>query len=103
MGKRKNLTEDEIEEKPDDGKEDKSSVTSILSSMNPLYDENNNLEDMLKNNRTFYEEMSKKAFVTAFKEEEDRLDELVNAAYYPEEKEEELSDFQLMKKNLNLI
>jgi hypothetical protein len=112
MGKRKNEENPEIKEgqlkEPlreefKDNNEDKNSVTSILSSINPLYSEDNNLDDMFKNNRNFYEEVSKKAFVTAFKEEEDRLNELVNATYHPTEKEEELTDFQLMKNHLNLI
>jgi hypothetical protein len=101
MGRRKNNLEEE--EKPNGNKEDEDSVASVLASMKPIYDENSNVDDMFKNNRDFYGDVSKKAFETAFKEEEERLEELVNATYHPEEKEEELTDFQLMKNHLNLI
>jgi hypothetical protein len=82
---------------------EKSSAAGILPSAYPLYTEDSSIDDMNKNNHNFYEEISRKAFETAFKEEEDRLNKLVKTTYHPKEKEEELSDFQLMKKRLNLI
>jgi hypothetical protein len=69
----------------------------------PLYTDNISIEDMDKNNKSFYERTSKKAFNTALKEEKIHLNELVDAEYYPEEEEEVFSDVDLMKNHLNLI
>jgi hypothetical protein len=69
----------------------------------PLYNENSSIEEMNESNKKFYEEATKKAFKVAFRKEQEQLNELVEAEYYPEKKEEQLTDFQLMKNNLNLI
>jgi hypothetical protein len=69
----------------------------------PLYTKNISVDDMDTNNKNFYEKITKKAFVTAFKEEKTYLNELVESTYYPEEQTEKISDLDMMKERLNLI
>jgi hypothetical protein len=62
------------------------------------------LEEMEERNvNGFYEKTASKAFAGAMKEGEKRLGELVNASYYPEAGEEEISDYELMVRNMNLV
>jgi hypothetical protein len=77
-------------------------VEGILN-QDPLYDEDNNIEDMSNRNKDFYEKTSKKVFKTLLKEEQDTLDGLVSATYYPEYKEEEPDNLTLVRDHLNLV
>jgi hypothetical protein len=69
----------------------------------PLYTDKADINIMKESNKTFYEKTTKKAFITAFKEEQERLNELVATEYYPSEKKKEVSDIELIKNYLNIV
>jgi hypothetical protein len=95
------LSNDELlEEEPEEIQT--SNVEGILN-QDPLYDETNNIEDMSKRNKDFYEKTSKKVFKTLLKEEQETLTGLVSATYYPEYKEEEPDNLTLVRDHLNLV
>jgi flagellar motor switch protein FliG len=83
----------------------KGSLNNIADILNqsPIYSENNNIDEMAERNKGFYEETSKKIFNSIHKEEQKKLDELLNTKYYPEERTEEVDNLTLVKTNLNLI
>jgi hypothetical protein len=59
---------------------------------------------MAEKNKDFVEKTSKRALKAIVKEEKERLTELVDAAYYPNEKDGKQPDnLTLVKVHLNLI
>jgi hypothetical protein len=92
-----------IKEAVDNNEIDEDDLLGNILNNYPIYDDNSSIEDMNENNKRFYEEATKSAFKVAFRKEQEQLNELVETTYYPEKKEEELTDFQLMKNNLNLV
>jgi hypothetical protein len=82
---------------------DGGTIEELLESQSPIYSAGSNLESMNANNKNFYEKAAKKAFKTAFAEEQERLDGLVNAVYYPSKQEVVYSDFELMKSIINVV
>jgi hypothetical protein len=69
----------------------------------PIYAKENSIDDMNENNKAFYEKTAKRAFHTAFKEEKTRLNELVEASYYPENEKDEKGDLDTVRDYLNLV
>jgi hypothetical protein len=69
----------------------------------PIYLDDNSIDDMCDRNKDFYEKTSQKIFKTVMKEEQEKLNELLEATYYPDKKEEEISDIVLLKEYLNFI
>jgi lipopolysaccharide export LptBFGC system permease protein LptF len=79
-------------------------ISEVLFNQQPIYNRDSNIEEMQNNNKNFYEQTSKRAFSTIFNEEENKLRELVDNTYYPDDnREEELTDIELVKKYINLI
>jgi hypothetical protein len=78
-------------------------IEDLLKSRRPIYTSDSSIDSMNENNKRFYEIAAKKAFKTAFVEENEKLNELVDATYYPEEKEITYSDSELMKNLLNVV
>jgi phage head maturation protease len=100
MAKRKNEQPKVINKK--ERKPKKGSI-QLLNDI-PIYTENTNVEDMTKNNKIFYEKISRKAFTTVLKEEKEHLKELVETEYYPDkETGAVVSDVDLIKNHLNLV
>jgi hypothetical protein len=83
--------------------ENDGTIEDLLKGRKPIYSSDSSIDSMNKNNKRFYEIAAKKAFKTAFVEENEKLNELVDATYYPEEKEITYSDSELMKNLLNVV
>jgi hypothetical protein len=83
-------------------KKQKKGSTGLLND-EPLYIENNTLEDMSARNKNFYEKTFKKTFTLMMKEEKKHLSELIDSEYYPKETKEPITDVDLIKNHLNLI
>jgi hypothetical protein len=105
MAKKKNSIEKQKDERLTEEMpvENNGTIKDLLKENKPLYNGDSSLEEMSENNRKFYESAAKKAFRTAFKEEKEKLDELVNMKYYPEEQEQIYGDDEIMKSLMNVV
>jgi hypothetical protein len=82
---------------------DEGTLEDLFSGAKPIYSNESSLDSMNASNKKFYEIFAQKAVNKAFKEENELLEELINATYHTDIPELTYSDRDLMRTLMNVV